>query len=85
MERPDEHQAMAIRQLIQDPKMFQVLDFTTLASELTHPDQTIRDIVNGYYLKICALSPLSTQWTSPQDINETIDRNKAINMGKYDR
>ncbi|MDP2642488.1 MAG: radical SAM protein [Candidatus Peregrinibacteria bacterium] len=82
---PDQHPKKAIDQLIQDPKMFQVLDFTTLASELTHPDQVIRDTVNGYYLKICKLSPLSTQWTSPQGIDETIEENKARNMGKYDR
>jgi len=82
---PDDHQARCINRLIEDPKMFQILDFTTLASELTHPDKKIRDIVNGYYLKICELSPLSTQWTSPQGLHETIEQNRALNRGRYDR
>jgi hypothetical protein len=44
-----------IKLLIENPHLFQSLDFTALASKLTHPDEKFRNLVNHYYLEMCKL------------------------------
>ena len=54
--------------LIQQPHLFQSLDFTALASKLTHPDKAFRDLVNYYYLEMCKLPGNTTLPIIPYDI-----------------
>ena len=53
--------------LLQEPKFFKNLDYVALASELTHPDENFRRVINDTYLGIvgnlyekglCVTSPL---------------------------
>jgi hypothetical protein len=74
--------------LIENPHLFQSLDFTALASKLTHPDADFRDLVNHYYLKMCKLPGNTTLPIIPYEIwdNEPdIGWKKFINEGKFDR
>jgi hypothetical protein len=54
--------------LIQNPHLFQSLDFTALASKLTHPDKTFRNLVNYYYLEMCKIPGNTTLPILPYDI-----------------
>lgn len=74
--------------LIETPRLFQSLDFTALASNLTHPDEMFRNIVNHYYLKMCALQWNTTLPIIPYEIwdsLETIQSKRIANIGKFDR
>jgi hypothetical protein len=50
---------------IENPDYFQALDYTALPSKLTHPDEAFRALVAEWYMKICALTPDSTQYIIP--------------------
>ncbi len=80
-----------IELLLSHPELFQALDYTALASEVSHPDPKFRALVNVYYLQICALSPKSTKpvWPDTPEyqaiaagMGTTV---KALNQGMYDR
>jgi hypothetical protein len=77
-----------VNMLIENPTLFQSLDFTALASKLTHPDKKFRDMVNHYYLEMCKLPGNTTQPIIPYDIWDTqqiIEQKKKENIGKFDR
>jgi hypothetical protein len=57
-----------VSMLIENPILFQSLDFTALASTLTHPDNEFRDMVNYYYLEMCKLPGNTTRPIIPYDI-----------------
>ena len=74
--------------LIQNPHLFQALDFTALASKLTHPDQAFRDLVNYYYLEMCKLPGNTTLPIIPYEIEDTqeiFEQKKQESLGKFDR
>lgn len=80
--------------LISDPHLFQALDFTALASEISHPsDERFRDLVNRSYLRICGLSPQSTKPVYPDTplMREVVAEKfegktiRELNEGRYDR
>ena len=77
-----------IPQLIRDPKLFQSLDFTALAGNVTHLDPQFRALVNHYYLKMCALPGNTTLPIIPYEIGdskEILASKKEGNIGKFDR
>lgn len=77
-----------VRTLIQYPHLFQSLDFTALASKLTHPDKAFRDLVNYYYLEMCKLPGNTTLPIIPYDIwdsQEVLEQKRIENLGKFDR
>lgn len=77
-----------VSMLIENPILFQSLDFTALASTLTHPDNEFRDMVNYYYLEMCKLPGNTTRPIIPYDIwdtQEIIQQKKKKNIGKFDR
>lgn len=77
-----------INLMIANPILFQSLDFTALASTITHSDKDFRDLVNYYYLKMCTLHGNTTLPIIPYDIwdsEKELDRKKRENTGKYDR
>ncbi|MCX6822589.1 MAG: radical SAM protein [candidate division SR1 bacterium] len=74
--------------LIQQPQLFQSLDFTALASKLTHPDKAFRDLVNYYYLEMCKLPGNTTLPIIPYDIGDSqqvLEQKRKENLGKFDR
>lgn len=80
-----------IELLLSHPELFQALDYTALASEVSHPDPELRALVNHYYIRMCQLSERSTKFIHP-DTPEYRDRAavrdttvKALNQGMYDR
>lgn len=76
-----------VRTLMENPELFQALDFTALATELTHPDPLIRNTANTYYMRMCDL-PGATKWTTPVEqgmTDDQISRVYDLNRGKYDR
>lgn len=66
--RSDSKFQKEVSMLIENPTLFQSLDFTALASKLTHPDTAFRDMVNHYYLEMCKLPGNTTQPIIPYDI-----------------
>ncbi|MBC8753573.1 hypothetical protein H2O64_02745 [Kordia sp. YSTF-M3] len=76
-----------IEQFYNDIRLFQHLDFTTLPSEITHPDDDFRKIVSEYYIKICELPKSLTKYTKPVDYNLPIEEQIKItkfNENRYD-
>lgn len=80
-----------IELLLTHPELFQALDYTALASEVSHPDPELRALVNLYYIRMCQLSERSTKFIHP-DTPEYQERAiargttvKALNQGMYDR
>lgn len=77
-----------INLFIENPTLFQSLDFTALASKLTHPERDFRNLVNYYYLEMCKLPWNTTLPIIPYEIwdsKEVLETKKRENMGKYDR
>jgi hypothetical protein len=73
--------------LMGNPAAFQLLDFTTLPTWLTHPDKQFREIVTRAYLMACALPGAMTQYTLPEDPElpaEDLNKHRAFNLGRYD-
>ena len=78
----------AIELLLKNPESFQGLDFTSLASPLTHPDGRLRELTNHYYKEICNIEGNTTQWVMPITPDLTpkqIEEVKKSNKWKYDR
>ena len=76
-----------VNYLLNNPKAFQLLDFTTLPSSLTHPDPDFRDLVKQAFLKICKTKNCLTQYTMPEDLkfsNEKLQYAKTFNLEHYD-
>ncbi len=76
-----------INVLLENPILFQSLDFTALPTRLTHSDN-IRDLASYYFLKICSIKGNTTQWIKPFTPEMTeIDKIEAIkfNLNKFDR
>lgn len=83
----DVRSASLVRQLLSTPSLFQALDFTALASTITHPDAELRATVNRYFLAVCGLSSNRTQFVKPVEPWMTaaeIDMVRSFNEGKYD-
>ncbi len=84
----DSENGKAIELLLKNPESFQALDFTALASSLTHPDDRLRELTNHYYKEICNIKGNTTQWVMPiaPDLTpEQIEEVKKFNEWKYDR
>jgi hypothetical protein len=65
-----------------------VLDFTALASDVTHQDPQTITLANKYYLEICQLPGSTTQPIlaySRTDTQEERAQKDSENLGKYDR
>lgn len=80
--------AESIEKLIQHPESFQALDFTALASKLTHPDDKMRELANEYFLKMCAIHGNTTQYVlpiTPEITTEQKEKVKKFNQGRFDR
>ncbi len=78
----------AVSVLMEHPTAFQALDFTALASELTHPDEKLRELVNEHYVKICSIPGNTTQYVKPITPYLTLENAEEIkkfNEEKYDR
>lgn len=68
--------------LIQQPHLFQSLDFTALANNVTHDNAKLRELVNHYYLEMCKLPGNTTVPIVPYEIGdntETIAGKKKTN------
>lgn len=79
--------ASTVNYLMQRPEAFQLLDFTTLPSWLTHPDPDLRQHIARAFLSICHLGTSLTQYTMPEDpesTEEDLGRAKVFNQGRYD-
>lgn len=80
-----------IELLLSHPELFQALDYTALASELSHPDPELRALVNHYYIRMCELSQRSTKFVHPETPEyqeRAAERGttvKILNQGMYDR
>lgn len=77
-----------IKLLIENPHLFQSLDFTALASKVTHTDLSFRNLVNHYYLEMCKLPWNTTLPIIPYDIWDTesaLEYKRRKNIGKFDR
>jgi 2-iminoacetate synthase ThiH len=80
-----------VERFITEPWLFQALDYTALASEVTHRDKRLRRETNTWYQKICALDPKATKYVIPdtphyraiaERKNTTVAK---MNEGKFDR
>ena len=77
-----------ITSLIQQPKLFQSLDFTALASTLTHPDPIFRELINYYYLEMCKLPGNTTLPIIPYELSDSakvFEEKRQQNVEKFDR
>ncbi len=77
-----------VERLIEEPQLFQSLDFTALPTKFTHPDDTQRELATEWYLKMCTLKKNTTQWIEPLQPGmdeEQKKRAEAINRGRFDR
>lgn len=54
--------------LIKHPHLFQALDFTALANNITHDDPQFRKLVNQYYLDMCKLPGNTTLPIVPYEL-----------------
>jgi len=73
--------------LTQNPEAFQLLDFTTVPSWLTHPNGEFREIVTNAYLDACRISSVMTKYTLPEDPTLSkgeLTSNQLFNRGRYD-
>lgn len=78
-----------INRMIEDPDLFQAVDYTSLANKLTHPysSQEFRDTVNNYYTLMTEL-PHSTVLIESYDYDDSPklrQEKKDQNKWKYDR
>ncbi len=72
---------------LNNPILFQNLDFTAVPSPITHPNKEFRELVTKYYLKVCKLPSCLTQYVLPELTN--MDRIKlsevrSFNLKRYD-
>ncbi|MCK9388917.1 MAG: radical SAM protein [Sulfuritalea sp.] len=73
--------------LLRTPSAFQLLDFTTLPSWLTHPDPHFRRRVSSAFLAICDFEDCLTKYTLPEDpeaVPSELEFAKSFNSGRYD-
>lgn len=73
--------------LIKNPSAFQMLDFTTLPSWLTHPNNVFRKQVTEAFLAICNFENSLTKYTLAEDLKssrEDFIYAKTFNLGRYD-
>jgi hypothetical protein len=73
--------------LLSTPEAFQLLDFTTLPSWLTHPDAAFRAQVSSAFLRICEFDSSLTQYTLPEDPRlpaHELTQAKLFNQRRYD-
>ncbi len=78
----------SIKLMIENPVLFNNLEYSALASMITHPDDVFRNLVNEYYLKMCGLPENTTLPIIPYDIwdsEEILASKKRDNSGKFDR
>jgi len=84
----DPKYAKQVEQLLDDPELFQGIDFTALPTEMTHPDTEQRELAEKYFLKICDLPGNTTQYLraiEPGMTSKQIAEVKQFNEGRYDR
>ncbi len=84
--KPNKFQAKGIKQILKKPIYCQSLDFTAVASRLTHEDPILRNVLNGVYVGICEeyADIGATLWTkaysdarSQAELLEFIDFNRG--------
>jgi len=76
-----------VDRLVTTPSLFQVLDFTSLPSALTHPDAAFRRIVTRYYVEICEMADTVTQYVLPEESGLSaveLEHVRSFNQGRYD-
>ncbi len=75
------------KEFLNNPILFQNLDFTAVPSQITHPDNNFRKLVEKYYIKVCELPNSLTQYVLPEHPNMSeIELNsvRLHNQEKYD-
>lgn len=83
-----EERAQRITLLMEHPEYFQALDFKALASSVTHPDATMRYIVNEYYRAITNMSgnPKELIYPVAPEFSPTVNAlHRYWNKGRFDR
>ena len=78
----------AVETIMQDPKLFQVLDFNALPSQLTHPDAELRAITTEHYLRMAELprnTTLVIKPVTPGMTRDELEEVRRFNEGKFDR
>lgn len=76
-----------VKYLLSNPSQFQMLDFTTIPSWLTHPNEAFRELVTSAFLTICSYKESLTMYTIPEDIElpeKEFLKAKEFNLRKYD-
>ncbi|MBS3162911.1 radical SAM protein [Candidatus Woesearchaeota archaeon] len=77
----------SVRTLLDHPELFHNLDFTTLPTELTHPNRELRLLTIKYFLEICNLPGNTTKYLLPIEEGMTSEQQKNVvdfNRGRYD-
>jgi len=77
-----------VEKLMQNPELFQSLDFTALPSVLTHPNREIRELATEYFLRIASIPGNVTNWVYPIEPGmsaDDIEKIRRMNVGRYDR
>lgn len=83
----DKKNETIVNHFINNPILFQNLDFTALPSPYTHPNNKFRAMVEDCYLKICSLPYSLTQYVKPIGLNmskEEIYKVNDFNSKRYD-
>ncbi len=81
------HNQDVIEMMIQNPELFQDLDFTALPSGLTHRHKKTKKLATKYFLKICGLPSATTLFVKPITsgmTQEQTEQVKKFNQGRYD-
>ncbi|MCA9352031.1 hypothetical protein KC866_01410 [Patescibacteria group bacterium] len=80
-----------VQMFIQEPWLFQALDFCALATEYTHGNKDFAKLVNKYYLAICNIEGNTTQPIYPIELTNKqvtlsgIQNMLAMNLNRFDR
>jgi hypothetical protein len=78
-----------VETLMNNPKLFSLLEYSTLPTALTHPDKKVRQLVTDYFLQAIALPGNTSQVIYPADepgLSTAIaEEYRQKNQGAYDR
>ena len=74
-------------EFLENPTLFQNLDFTATPSPITHPDLNFRNLVEKTYIEVCELPNSLTQYVKPylpKMKKEEYQKICEFNKGRYD-
>lgn len=77
-----------VNNIMHDPSLFQSLDFTAMASDVTHHSPALIKLANEYYYRMCLLPGNTTQPIiayNTADSARLKQQKDAMNRGKFDR